>query len=133
MARAGVRAARVAAQLSVLAAPVAAEDYRCTLTLDCEGRAGCTPRTIDIAFAIDARQFAPPASPDDPPRQKITEVRLDDTTFRAEPFRMENGVRGFWGNGVNQSRMLVIEPDGAARYVELQQGPPFTGFCEASP
>ena len=125
--------ATIAASLSVFAGPLAAETVQCTLAPICDDGGLCTGAPLDIAFEIDQRQFAPPVNAGDPPRRKITRVITSEAVFDAEPFVMDAGVRGFWGEDANSARMLVVSPEGVARYVEMATGATFTGTCEVGP
>ena len=84
----------------------------------------------DIRFAIDRNQFAPPVDPEDPPRRKVTQVRLGSHSFVAEPILMDSGVRGFWTDDpVTGTHVLTTRADGTATY-SGPDGGTTNGICE---
>ena len=117
--------------LSLVAAPVAAASWACTLSGPCPDATACPDDPVRIAFDIDPGQFAPPVGPSDPPRRRLTSVTLNGETFDAEPIRMAGGIRGFWGlPGPGSDRILLIEADGAARYDDPARQGQLTGTCK---
>ncbi len=113
-----------AAILALLATPVQAQDVRCTLD------DGSAP--VQVAFTIDRNQFIAPMDPKDPPRRKITRVEMGRDRFLAEPFLIGQSL-GFWEDAeAVGSRMLVVQPGGAAKYSETPSGRRLTGTCEVS-
>lgn len=109
---------RMAVFLSALSAPAMAD----TITCDLEG--------TSLAFTIDRTQFAPPHDAGEPPRRKVTTVRMGDAQFPAEPILMGD-VRGFWAEGLSGSNMmLVVQADGSAVFTNVDAGQRLTGQCE---
>jgi len=83
-----------------------------------------------VQFSIDRKQFAPPLDPNDPPRRKVTRVRLGPQSFVAEPILMASGVRGFWTDDpVTGTHVLTTRPDGTATY-SGPEGASTDGICE---
>ncbi len=102
-----------------LGAPVAADELLC--------RFADAP---DISFGIDRTQFAPPVDPNDPPRRKVSRIRLGPQSFVAEPILMAGGTRGFWTDDpVTGTHVLTIRPDGTATY-SGPDGSSSDGICE---
>ncbi|MGR3437109.1 hypothetical protein [Salipiger abyssi] len=114
-----------AAVLSALGAlPASADRIACALH-----SADGTP--VDLRFDIDRRQFAPPTSPDEPPKKLRSYVIQNGTQYVAEPFLMEGGVRGFWAEDRRQGQaLLVIGPDGRAEMTDAAFAAPLQGRCE---
>ena len=111
---------RMAVFLSALSAPAMAD----TITCDLEG--------TSLAFTIDRTQFAPPHDAGEPPRRKVTTVRMGDAQFPAEPILMGD-VRGFWGEGLGGSDvMFVMQGDGYAVFSDKRAGKRLTGQCEVT-
>jgi hypothetical protein len=111
--------------LLLTAAPLAAaeERWRCALFPD----AGAE---VALAFVFDPAQLAPALSPNDPPRRAEATVTLNGRAFAAEPFAMADGTVGFHTEaGAPQQRMLVVAPDGAARYSDSAAGLALAGRC----
>ncbi|WP_342075805.1 hypothetical protein [Yoonia sp. SS1-5] len=103
---------------AVFAGPCWAENIAC----DMDG--------IALAFAIDRNQFVAPASPDEPPRRKVTMVSMGDAQFPAEPFLIGK-TRGFWAEGWSGSDVIfVMQPDGSATYTDTRRDTRLTGHCE---
>ncbi|MDX8349023.1 hypothetical protein SLH49_13640 [Cognatiyoonia sp. IB215446] len=99
-------------------APAMAE----TITCDLQG----TP----VNFTIDRTQFAPAHNAGEPPRRKVTMVRMGEAQFPAEPILMGD-VRGFWGEGLSGSNvMFVVQPDGSAVFTDMRAGQRLAGQCE---
>jgi len=112
---------KLAMVLSTLGAPAVAD----MITCDLQG----TP----ITFTIDRTQFAQAQAPGDPPRRKVTTVRMGDAQFPAEPILMGD-VRGFWAEGQGGSNvMFVVQPDGSAVFTDMRAGQRLTGQCESQP
>lgn len=111
--------------LALAPLPGWADSLECRLVPEGGGAA------VSVAFDIDRRQFAPAASPDDPPRQMRSVVAQDAQRYIAEPFLMEDGVRGFWAEErVGGAALLVIQKDGAARMTDEAIGAMLVGRCE---
>jgi len=101
----------------------------CAVTTDCADRPRCATETIQIAFAIDRRHFAPPRDRAEPPRVKRTVVSAGDAVFVAEPLLIVD-TRGFWEDAQPiGARMLTVAPDGTAIYTETASGRRMTGQC----
>ena len=115
---------RLVALVSILAGSGAtADSLSCTL---------CATPCIDpvsVDFDIDRDQFAPPVNAADPPRRKVTLVRMGDAQFPAEPIVMGD-ARGFWAEGGGGSQVLFItQPDGTAIFVNERAGLRLEGTC----
>ncbi len=86
---------------------------------------------VSLHFGIDRGQFAPPQSPEDPPRRLRSIVTMGETRFAAEPLLMEGGRRGFWTQERAEGpAMMVIEPEGAAKLTDVNSGTVYVGTCE---
>lgn len=85
---------------------------------------------VTVEFSIDHAQFAPALDPNDPPRRKVTRVRLGTQSFVAEPILMTGGVRGFWTDDpVTGTHVLTAQQDGSAVYSGPARGR-LDGTCE---
>ncbi len=117
--------------LAVMASPASAQLVECTLSAPCPGTV-CVGENVAVRFEIDRSQFAPPIDPKEPPRNKVTHVRMGGFGFAAEPILMGD-VLGFWEDAeALGNRMLIVQPDGTARYSEQPSGKDMTGTCEVS-
>ena len=104
-----------AALYALLAAPAMADVVSC----DFSGMA--------LEFTLDRTQFAPPVSPDEPPRRQLTIVTADDATFRAEPFIIGTTIGFLEEDG---ERKLFMASDGDAVYDDPAGDAQLTGRCE---
>ena len=112
------------ASLALIPLPAAAESWHCAMTAP-DGRA------MAIDFAFDPAAFAPPLSPNDPPRRVVAQARVGTDVFDATPFRMPDGTLGFEAERDRPGlRLLVVAPDGAARYSNAETGESLPGHCE---
>ena len=117
----------LAISLSVWAVPAVANSVTCVLqnticVRDCA--------EMQVAFDIDASQFAPPLNPDDPPRRQVTMVRMDGATFAAEAIMLPGGVVGFHEDaGALGRRLMIVQPDGRARLTLQPQNEVWSGLC----
>jgi len=120
---------RTAAALACLAQPVVADSLRCEVAPPCAVGATCAD-TVHVSFDIDRTQFAPVIDPAEPPRRKVTLVRMGDAQFPAEAIIM-GGNRGFWAEGGGGSHVLfMVAADGTAQYIEDRTGVRMEGTCQ---
>ena len=109
-----------------------AERVDCTLTSLCEG-ADCAGEPIPVHFEIDRNQFTAPIDGNEPPQVKVTHVDMDGVRFAAEPIVIGQTL-GFWEDAqALGARMLVMQPDGQAKYSETATGRRLSGRCEVTP
>lgn len=120
----------LAAMISAMPGASHADSLRCEVSAPCPTNEACLTEAVSIAFDIDRTQFAPANDPADPPRRKITFVRMGDRQFPAEAILM-GGIRGFWAEGLGGGDVLfIVQPDGTANYVEEPSGFQMEGTCE---
>ncbi|MDJ0630392.1 MAG: hypothetical protein QNJ44_19205 [Rhodobacter sp.] len=105
------------------------ERVDCTVSAPCPGRSVCVSPPVDVSFTIDSDQFALAYSPDEPPRKKITTVKVAGERFNAEPILMAGGVRGFWAESFEGTHLLTFAPGKDAVY-SRPIGQRLTGRCE---
>ena len=102
-------------------------DLNCTLTndvclIDCV--------QMKVRFEIDPNQFVAPQSPNDPPRRQVTSVTMDDIQFSAEAIMLAGGVVGFHEDaGEIGRRLMIVQPNGAARLSLQPSNEIWTGLC----
>lgn len=115
--------------LAIGLATSAAAEQTCTLRPHpCAGNCD----TISVRFAIDPNQFVDAQDAGDPPRRQITQVTLDGATFMAEALMFPGGVTGFHeGTGDLARRLMIVQPDGAARLVVDPPTRVWTGTCRS--
>ena len=108
------------------AAPAAAGVFACQMTeADCPT---CAP--LPVTFTLTRAQFVGPQHPNDPPRRTTSRVEMDGTAFTAEAILMKTGAAGFYDDaGPQGTRLLIVQPDGTARYTEQPEGRTLTGTC----
>ncbi|RYH03160.1 hypothetical protein EU805_05365 [Salipiger sp. IMCC34102] len=94
-----------------LGQPLLAEEVRCDLG------------GVALGFAVDRAQFVDGYA-GDPPRRKVSRVRLGDEDFEAEPIVMGTTL-GFHGAG----RMFLLQ-DGSGRLTDMTTRAALTGPCE---
>lgn len=98
-----------------------AQDIKCVM-------ADGTP----VAFQIDPNQFIDAVSSEEPIRRKVTQIRMGDSRFPAEPFIIGQ-MRGFHAEDLGgTSMMFVVRPDGSARAANARQGYDLSGTCEVA-
>ena len=84
----------------------------------------------EVRFDIDEAQFADPQDPNDPPRRQVTMVTQNNETFAATAIMMPHGVRGFHKDaGELGSRLMIVQPDGAARLTLQPDNVTLVGQC----
>ncbi|WP_417208765.1 hypothetical protein [Antarctobacter sp.] len=95
-------------------------------TYDCDLARG--DDRLSLRFDLDSASFAPPLDRNEPPRRRISRVRLgDDDGFTAEAILSETGQRGFWAP--DRGWLLTMDRDGAARLSDADQTP-WQGRCK---
>lgn len=99
-------------------------------TLDVECLFDNDGARVEVMFAIDTTQFAPPLNANDPPRRAVTEVVTLTGTFTAEPFFAAGDAMGFFTP--DQTHSLMVRPEGQATYVS-GEGPLLFGTCQVTP
>ena len=107
----------VAMALPPAMAQAADEVWRCTL----EGTA--------VRFAFDRADLAPGIR-GEPPRRALGHAEVGRARLRPEVFTMPDGTVGFHEDaGAVGQKMLVIAPDGAARYSDTGSNLSLQGRC----
>ncbi|MCC1492679.1 hypothetical protein [Cognatishimia sp. F0-27] len=82
-----------------------------------------------LTFGFDRGDLFPGIE-GEPPRRVLGDAEFRRGIFRPEPFVMPDGTVGFHEDaGAVGQRMLVIAPDGAARYSDTGPGETLTGRC----
>lgn len=118
--------------LALMASPAWAERVECEFHIPCIGIGACIEGPLPVSFEIDHRQFAPPVSPQEPPRNKVTLVSLGEERFKAEPIVLDDGTRGFWANLGGVDHLMTMRPDGRGTYSTSGGIPLMTGLCETT-
>ena len=108
------------------------ERVSCELTRSCNTSVLCVGEIINVNFNIDPNQFVAPIDVNEPPRNKVTVVESAGQLFRAEPIRMDTGMRGFWAIAQGSEHLLTIQSDGSAIYSQGSDGHMLTGTCEVT-
>lgn len=110
--------------------PLAAETLTCTVAPPCPATGLCSNDPVIIQFTLNRDEFAPAISADEPPRRKVTTVRMGAAQFPAEAIIMGEN-RGFWAEGGGGSNVLfIVAGDGTAHYIEDRTGVRMEGSCE---
>lgn len=100
-------------------AHAAVDTYDCALSRD--------GTRMDLRFDLDPASFAPPVDPADPPRRRVSRVRMEDAEIEAEAILGQNGSRGFWASA--QGLLMTVSPDGSARMSDHGERP-WQGQCK---
>ncbi|WP_300437527.1 hypothetical protein [uncultured Mameliella sp.] len=97
----------------------AVDTYDCALSRD--------GTRMDLRFDLDPASFAPPVDAADPPRRRVSRVRMEDAEIEAEAILGQNGSRGFWASA--QGLLMTVSPDGSARMSDHGERP-WQGQCK---
>ena len=124
-----MRIGLTSSMLLFVASAAQAERVECTFVAPCLASV-CASEELPVAFEIDHNQFAPPLDPNEPPRNKITEVAMGDYRFPAEPIVMDDGTRGFWAVVAGVDHLMTVRPDGLGTYATSGAIPFMSGKCE---
>ncbi|MBY6119863.1 hypothetical protein [Mameliella alba] len=81
---------------------------------------------MNLRFDLDPASFSPPVDPADPPRRRISRVRMADAEFEAEAILGQDGSHGFWA--ATQGMLMTVAPDGTARMSDHGERP-WQGQC----
>lgn len=100
-------------------AHAAVETYDCALSRD--------GTRMDLRFDLDPASFAPPVDAADPPRRRVSRVRMEGTEIEAEAILGQDGARGFWASA--QGLLMTVSPDGTARMSDHGERP-WQGQCK---
>ncbi len=89
---------------------------------------GC--ERANVTFHIDPNQFVAPQNANEPPRRQVTRVSMNDAVFVAEAILMQGGAEGFYEDGGELGRrLMIVQPDGEARLTLQPRNITLTGEC----